>query len=73
MSAGYQVILADLEAMAQAFATESADFAKLRRRMSPEPVDGGDGTLNAGIAAVLALLGAGNRPWSRRCTSTRTS
>jgi hypothetical protein len=28
--------------------------------MSPDPVDGGDTTLNAGIAAVLALLGAGN-------------
>jgi hypothetical protein len=60
MSAGYKVILGDLDAMAKAFATESTDFARLRRRMSPDPVDGGDATLNAGIAAVLALLGAGN-------------
>ena len=58
--AGYQVVLADLAAAASAFSTESGDFAKLRPRMSPQPVDGGDDTVNAGIAAVLALFGQGN-------------
>jgi hypothetical protein len=60
MGTGYRVILSDLDAVAKAFATESTEFAKLRSQMSPHPVDGGDETLNAGIAAVLALLGAGN-------------
>jgi hypothetical protein len=60
MGAGYRVILSDLDAAAQAFATESTDFAKLRARMSPPPVDGGDDTVNSGISAVLSLLGAGN-------------
>jgi len=35
------VILSDLDGAAQAFATESTDFAKLRARISPPPVDGG--------------------------------
>jgi Family of unknown function (DUF6317) len=57
---GYRVVLADLDAAATAFATESTDFARLRPRMSPHAVDGGDDTVNAGIAAVLSLFGAGN-------------
>jgi Family of unknown function (DUF6317) len=60
MGAGYKVILGDLDAAASAFSTESADFSKLRSRMSPPPVDGGDGAVNAGIEAVLALFAAGN-------------
>jgi hypothetical protein len=60
MGAGYKVILGDLDAAAGAFTTESADFGKLRSRMSPAPVDGGDATVNAGIEAVLALFAAGN-------------
>ncbi|MDT4989631.1 MAG: hypothetical protein QOI74_3725 [Micromonosporaceae bacterium] len=60
MGAGYTVVLGDLASVAQAFAKESVDFAKLRTRMSPDAVDGGDEVLNAGIAAVLDLLGAGN-------------
>ena len=61
MGAGYQVILSDLDAAAHAFATESTDFAKLRARMSPPPVDGGDDTVNSGIAAVLSTSGRGQR------------
>src|SRR2546429_9218868 len=60
MGAGYNVILGDLDAAASAFTTESADFGRLRSRMSPAPVDGGDATVNAGIEAVLALFAAGH-------------
>jgi len=60
MGAGYQVVLGDLEEMARAFSTESDDFGKLRPRMAPAPVDGGEATVNAGIAAVLSLFGALN-------------
>ncbi len=60
MGAGYKVILGDLDAAAGAFATESTDFGKLRSRMSPAPVDGGDAAVDAGIEAVLALFKAGN-------------
>jgi hypothetical protein len=56
MGAGYQVVLGDLEEMARAFSTEADDFEKLRPRMAPAPPDGGEATVNAGIAAVLALF-----------------
>jgi hypothetical protein len=53
-------VLGDLEEMGRAFSTESAHFGKLRTRMAPAPVDGGEATVNAGIAAVLSLTdGAG--------------
>jgi hypothetical protein len=48
-------VLGDLEEMGRAFSTESAHFGKLRTRMAPAPVDGGEATVNAGIAAVLSL------------------
>jgi hypothetical protein len=56
MGAGYQVVYGDLQDLASAFTGESAQFAGLRPRMAPAPVDGGDATVNAGIAAVLALF-----------------
>ena len=60
MGAGYQVIHGDLGDLAGAFTTESGEFAGLRPRMAPAPVDGGDPTVNAGIAAVLSQFAALN-------------
>jgi Family of unknown function (DUF6317) len=60
MGAGYQVVLGDLEEMARAFSTEATDFEKLRPRMAMAPVDGGEATVNAGIAAVLSLFASLN-------------
>jgi hypothetical protein len=60
MGAGYQVVYDDLGNLAGAFASESGTFAGLRPRMAPAPVDGGDATVNAGIAAVLSLFASLN-------------
>jgi hypothetical protein len=60
MGAGYQVVLGDLQDLAGAFAKESGDFAGLRPRMAPAPVEAGDATVNAGIAAVLSLFASLN-------------
>jgi len=60
MGGGYQVVHDDLQNLARAFATESGEFARLRPRMAPAPVDGGDATVNAGIAAVLSLFASLN-------------
>lgn len=60
MSDGYQVVLDDLQDMARTMTTESSEFAGLRGRMAPSPVDGGDATLNAGITAVLSLFASLN-------------
>jgi hypothetical protein len=60
MGASFQVILGDLQDLAGAFTKESDDFAGLRPRMAPAPVDAGDATVNAGMAAVLALFGSLN-------------
>ncbi|MEU4245577.1 DUF6317 family protein [Actinoplanes sp. NPDC026619] len=60
MGAGYQVVYGDLGDLAGAFTAESEEFAGLRPRMAPAPVDGGDATLNAGIAAVLSLFASLN-------------
>ena len=60
MGAGYQVVYGDLGDLAGAFTSESAQFAGLRPRMAPAPVDGGDATVDAGIAAVLSLFAALN-------------
>jgi hypothetical protein len=60
MGAGYQVIYGDLGDLAGAFTAESSQFAGLRPRMAPAPVDGGDPTVDAGIAAVLSLFASLN-------------
>lgn len=60
MGAGYQVVHDDLQDLASAFGKESGDFAALRPRMAPAPVDGGDPTVTAGIAAVLSLFASLN-------------
>jgi Family of unknown function (DUF6317) len=60
MGASFQVILGDLQDLAGAFTKESDDFAGLRPRMAPAPVDAGDATVNAGIAAVLSLFASLN-------------
>jgi hypothetical protein len=60
MGAGYQVVYGDLGDLAGTFASESAEFAGLRPRMAPAPVDGGDATVDAGIAAVLSLFASLN-------------
>ncbi|MFI7601990.1 DUF6317 family protein [Actinoplanes sp. NPDC049681] len=60
MAAGFQVVYEDLGDMASAFMTESTQFAGLRPRMAPAPVDGGEATVNAGIAAVLSLFASLN-------------
>jgi hypothetical protein len=60
MGAGYQVVLGDLQDLAGAFTKESGDFAGLRPRMAPAPVDAGEATVNSGIAAVLALFASLN-------------
>jgi hypothetical protein len=60
MGAGYHVVYADLGDLAGSFTTESGVFAELRPRMAPDPVDGGEATLNAGIAAVLSLFASLN-------------
>jgi hypothetical protein len=60
MGAGYQVIHDDLQDLASSFKAESGQFAGLRPRMAPAPVDGGDATVNAGIAAVLSLFASLN-------------
>jgi hypothetical protein len=60
MGAGYRVVLGDLEEMARAFSTEATDFEALRPRMAPAAVDGGEATVNSGIAAVLSLFASLN-------------
>jgi hypothetical protein len=60
MGAGYRVVLDDLQDMARTMTAESAEFAGLRSRMAPAPVDGGEATLNAGIAAVVSLFASLN-------------
>jgi hypothetical protein len=60
MGAGYQVVHADLGDMASTFTSESGTFAGLRPRMAPAPVDGGDATVDAGIAAVLSVFASLN-------------
>lgn len=60
MGAGYQVVHADLGDLASAFTAESATFAGLRPRMAPPAVDGGDATVDAGIAAVLSVFASLN-------------
>ena len=60
MGAGYQVVYGDLGDLAGAFSSESGEFAGLRPRMAPAPVDGGDATVDAGIAALLSLFASLN-------------
>jgi hypothetical protein len=60
MGAGYQVVHDDLGDLAGSFVSESGQFAGLRPRMAPAAVDGGDATLDAGIAAVLSLFASLN-------------
>jgi hypothetical protein len=60
MGAGYQVVYDDLQDLARAFSAECDEFAGLRPRMAPAPVDGGDATVNTGIRAVLSLFAALN-------------
>jgi hypothetical protein len=60
MGAGYQVVYDDLGDMASAFTAESGTFAGLRGKMAPQPVDGGDATVDAGISAVLSLFASLN-------------
>jgi len=60
MGAGYQVVYDDLGDLASTFGTEAGTFAGLRPRMAPAPVDGGDATVDAGIAAVLSLFASLN-------------
>jgi hypothetical protein len=60
MGAGYEVILSDLQDMARSFTAESTEFGGLRPRMAPAPIDAGEVTINAGIAAVLNLFASLN-------------
>jgi Family of unknown function (DUF6317) len=56
-SAGFQVVLSDLEGMAGAFRHESAAFGDIMPGSGPPCPDGGGADINTAMDATVQLLG----------------
>jgi uncharacterized protein YukE len=56
MSAGFQVILSDLDDMAGTFTSEVGTYQAISAKLNPPVADSGDGSLNETMQSVLNLL-----------------
>lgn len=63
--ASFQVVLADLQSLADTFHQQSEAVARLRPDLSPPPPDGGDATLDDVLATVLTAFGVADDGVSR--------
>lgn len=57
MSGGYQVVMSDLQAMAQTFAKQSQALSGAVKTAGVAEPDGGDATINAALSAALDTAG----------------
>lgn len=56
MGNGYQVVLADLAAMAKTYHTQSDHYRSLKAQVNPPPAEGGDPGFNDALQTIMDAI-----------------